>query len=43
MKNNKSFLMSALVLLTVASLAACSKGGQNQEEETSKWEYDPTA
>ena len=43
MKNNKSFLMSALVLLTVASLAACSKGGQNQEEETSKWEYDPEA
>ena len=35
--------MSALVLLTVASLAACSKGGQNQEEETSKWEYDPEA
>ena len=34
--------MSALVLLTVASLVACSRGNNN-EEETPKWQYDPEA
>ena len=43
MKSNKGFLMSALVLLTVISLVACSKGNQNNEEENGKWEYDPEA
>ena len=36
MKSNKSFLVSALSLLTIASLAACSKGSQMND-----WEYDP--
>ena len=43
MKNNKSFLMTALTVLTVASLVACSRGNNNNEEEPPKWEYDPEA
>ena len=38
MKSNKSFLVSALSLLTIASLVACSKGNGNQMND---WEYDP--
>ena len=37
MKSNKSFLVSALSLLTVASLVACSKGGNQMND----WGYDP--
>ena len=40
MKNNKSFLMSALVLLTVSSLLACSRGNNDNQNN---WEYDPEA
>ena len=32
MKHNKSFLLAALSLLTVSSLAACSSGGSYEEE-----------
>ena len=38
MKSNKSFLVSALSLLTITSLVACSKGNGNQ---MNNWEYDP--
>ena len=38
MKSNKSFLVSALSLLTIASLVACSKGNTNKMND---WEYDP--
>ena len=37
MKSNKSFLVSALSLLTIASLVACSKGG----DTSNNWEYNP--
>ena len=40
MKNNKSFLMSALVLLSVSSLLACSRGNNDNQNN---WEYDPEA
>ena len=39
MKMNKSFLLAALSLLTVSSLAACSRGSN----EMNDWEYDPEA
>ena len=38
MKSNKSFLVSALSLLTITSLVACSKGNANK---MNNWEYDP--